>query len=162
MELSSFEFPRRARRPIKRVGRGRGSGHGKTCCRGGKGQSARTGSSRKRHFEGGQTPIQRRLPKRGFTNIFRKEFVGLNVERLAEFPAGTKVTVDLLKERGLVPRSSERVKILGDGELGVKLAVVADGFTATAKAKIEAAGGSTATNPVRAVFRPRRGKPKTH
>lgn len=145
MELNSFDFPRRARRPIKRVGRGRGSGHGKTCGRGGKGQSARTGYSKKRGFEGGQTPIQRRLPKRGFTNIFRKEYQGLNVSKLAAFEAGTAVTVELLKDRGFVPRSAERVKILGDGDLSVKLEVTAHAFTGSAKAKIEAAGGTVKT-----------------
>lgn len=142
MELNDFRWARKARKPSKKFGRGRGSGHGKTCGRGGKGQSARTGYSRKRHFEGGQMPLQQRLPKRGFTNIFRKEYEGVNVSRLEVFDAGTAVTVALLKEKGMVPKAAERVKILGDGELTKKLDVTAQAFSKGAKAKIEAAGGS--------------------
>lgn len=142
MNLSGFSWGRESRRPTKKFGRGRGSGHGKTCGRGGKGQSARTGYSQKRGFEGGQNPIQRRLPKRGFTNIFRKAFDGVNVSRLEDLEAGTKVTIELLKERGFVPKAAERVKILGDGELTKKLDVVANAFSKGAQAKIEAAGGS--------------------
>lgn len=142
MELNSFKFPRAARKSVKKVGRGRSSGHGKTCCRGGKGQSARTGSHRKRHFEGGQTPMQRRLPKRGFTNIFRRETQGLNVDRLGCFEGGTEVTLELLKEKGLVPKSATRLKILGDGDLTVQLNVVAHAFSQGAEDKIKSAGGS--------------------
>lgn len=142
MELQSFSFPRRSRKSIKRVGRGRGSGHGKTCGRGVKGQTSRTGYSAKRGFEGGQNPLQRRLPKRGFTNIFRKSCEGVNVSRLGAFEKGTKVTLELLKEKGLVKKNAERVKILGDGELAVALTVAANGFSASARQKIEAAGGT--------------------
>jgi large subunit ribosomal protein L15 len=142
MNLHSFEFPRRARKPIKRVGRGRGGGHGKTCCRGGKGQTARSGYSAKRGFEGGQTPLQRRLPKRGFHSPFRVAYQGVNVSGLAGFDKGTRITVELLKERGMVPRAAKRVKILGDGDIGVALNVVAHAFSKTAQAKIEAAGGT--------------------
>lgn len=145
MELNEFSWPRRARRSLKRVGRGRSSGHGKTCCRGGKGQSARTGYSQKRGFEGGQTPMQRRLPKRGFTNIFRQEYQGVNVSQLEVFAPGTAVTVDLLKANGLVPKGAKLVKILGDGELSHKLDVTAHAFSKGARSKIEAAGG-TATS----------------
>lgn len=145
MELNSFKFPRRARKTAKKFGRGRGSGHGKTCGRGGKGQSARTGYSRKRHFEGGQTPMQRRLPKRGFKNIFRKELQGINVDRLAVFEAGTEVTIELLKEQGMIPKSADRIKILGNGDLGVSLSVTAHAFSKGAEDKITSAGGSCKT-----------------
>lgn len=142
MDLTSFQFPRRARKGIKRLGRGRGSGHGKTCCRGVKGQSSRTGYSQKPGFEGGQNPMQRRLPKRGFTNIFRTEYEGLNLDRLAGFEAGTEVTVALLKEKGLVKKAAKRVKILGNGEISHALTIEAHGFSKSAQAKIEAAGGT--------------------
>lgn len=141
MDLGSFKFPRQARKAIKRVGRGRSSGHGKTCCRGGKGQSARNGWARKWGFEGGQTPLQRRMPKRGFHNHFRVEYTGINVGELSAMPAGTRVTMELLKEKGLVRRSTERIKLLALGEISVALTVVAAAASAAAKAKIEAAGG---------------------
>lgn len=141
MDLGSFKFPRRARKAVKRVGRGRSSGHGKTCCRGGKGQSARSGWARKWGFEGGQTPLQRRMPKRGFHNHFRVDYTGVNVGDLAGLPAGTRVTLELLKEKGMVRRSTERIKVLALGELGVSLTVVAQAISEAAKAKIEAAGG---------------------
>jgi large subunit ribosomal protein L15 len=124
----------------KRVGRGPGSGHGKTAGRGSKGQKSRTGYRHLRGFEGGQMPLHRRVPKRGFTNIFRVEYDVVNLRDLARFEAGQSVTPEALRERGLAGRGP--VKILGDGEIKKKLAVSAHKFSASARAKIEAAGGS--------------------
>src|SRR5581483_5658507 len=118
-------------------------GHGKTSGRGGKGQSARTGTGKPRiGFEGGQMPLNRRTPKRGFTNIFREAYEPLNVEALDVFEAGTKVTVDLLKEKRLVRSSAKLVKILGNGEISKKLSVSAHKFSKTAEEKINKAGGA--------------------
>jgi large subunit ribosomal protein L15 len=143
MKLDSIKFPRAARRPNKRKGKGRATGHGKTSTRGGKGQSARTGTGKPRiGFEGGQMPLNRRTPKRGFTNIFREAYEPLNVEALDVFEAGTKVTVDLLKEKRLVRSSAKLVKILGNGELSKKLSVSAHKFSKTAEEKIKKAGGA--------------------
>ena len=127
----------------KRVGRGIGSGHGKTSTRGHKGQNARSGGGVRPGFEGGQMPLYRRIPKRGFTNIFKKQLVAINVEQLNKFEEGTKVTPELLIEKGIIKKIKDGVKILGSGQLNVKLHVVANGFSETAKAKIEAAGGKT-------------------
>ena len=124
----------------KRVGRGPGSGHGKTAGRGSKGQKSRSGYRHQRGFEGGQMPLHRRVPKRGFTNIFRVEYDVVNLSDLAGFEAGTAVTVDTLIERRLA-RKTRPVKILGDGEIGKALTVSAHKFSASAQAKIEAAGG---------------------
>jgi len=126
----------------KRVGRGPGSGHGKTSCRGGKGQTARSGGNVQPGFEGGQMPLQRRLPKRGFRNIFGTTFEVVNVGRLAGFEAGTAVTPELLRERRIVRRGAAPVKILGTGELGHALTVQAHAVSASARRKIEAAGGT--------------------
>ena len=125
----------------KRVGRGDGSGHGKTSCRGHKGQGARSGGQRKPGFEGGQMPLQRRLPKRGFNNPFRTDTSVINLERLEVFPSGTEVTPEVLAQQGLVRGKSKRIKILGDGSLSKALTVRAHGFSAKAKEKIEASGG---------------------
>jgi len=127
----------------KRVGRGIGSGHGKTSTRGHKGQNARSGGGVRPGFEGGQMPLYRRIPKRGFTNIFKKQLVAINVEQLNIFEEGTKVTPELLIEKGIIKKIKDGVKILGNGQLNVKLHVVANAFSETAKAKIEAAGGKT-------------------
>ncbi|HHY41624.1 MAG TPA: 50S ribosomal protein L15 [Thermoanaerobacterales bacterium] len=127
----------------KRVGRGIGSGHGKTSTRGHKGQNARSGGGVRPGFEGGQMPLYRRIPKRGFTNIFKKQLVAINVEQLNKFEEGTKVTPELLIEKGIIKKIKDGVKILGSGQLNVKLHVVANAFSETAKAKIEAAGGKT-------------------
>ncbi len=124
----------------KRVGRGPGSGHGKTAGRGSKGQKSRTGYRHQRGFEGGQMPLHRRLPKRGFTNIFRIEYDIVNLGDLDRFEAGQKVTPDELVALRL-SRKSRPVKILGDGEIGKALNVSAHKFSASAQAKIEAAGG---------------------
>ena len=129
-------------RPRKRVGRGPGSGHGKTSGKGHKGQKARAGGVKGAAFEGGQTPLQRRLPKRGFSNApFAKEWRILNVERLNALPAGSRQDSASLVAAGVLPDGPEPLKILGGGELRVALTVAADGFSATAREKITAAGG---------------------
>jgi large subunit ribosomal protein L15 len=130
-----------ARRDRKRVGRGPGSGNGKTAGRGEKGQKSRSGYSRKRGFEGGQMPLHRRIPKRGFTNPFRVEYRTVNVERLNVFQPGTVVSPELLLECGLLRKGSDPVKILGNGNLQVALTVRAHKFAGPAAKKIEAAGG---------------------
>ncbi len=127
----------------KRIGRGAGSGQGKTAGKGHKGQKARAGRGMRAGFEGGQMPLQRRLPKRGFNNIFRKEIVAVNVADLnARFEDGAVVDVESLKQAGLVKNSFDGIKILGNGELSKKLTVKADAFSESAKQKIEAAGGN--------------------
>ncbi|HOQ37611.1 MAG TPA: 50S ribosomal protein L15 [Acetivibrio sp.] len=125
----------------KRKGRGHGTGNGKTAGRGHKGQNARSGGGVRPGFEGGQMPIYRRLPKRGFNNIFAKEYTEVNVSDLNVFDNGTVVTRELLKEKGLVKKVVDGVVILGNGELTKKLTVKAERFTKTASQKIEAAGG---------------------
>jgi large subunit ribosomal protein L15 len=143
MKLDDIKFPRAARKAKKRKGFGRSSGHGKTSTRGGKGQSARTGTGKPRiGFEGGQMPLTRRVPKRGFTNIFARVYSPVNVEELDIFEDGTRVTVDLLKEKRLVRKPAKLVKILGEGELKKKLSVSAHKFSKTAEEKIKKAGGS--------------------
>ena len=132
----------------KRVGRGQGSGKGGTATRGHKGAKSRSGYSRKVGFEGGQMPLQRRVPKFGFKNINRKEYVGINLHKLQELVDNNKitdtVTLDLLIENRVVGKN-DLVKILGNGELKAKLNVTVHKFTATAKAAIESAGGSAET-----------------
>jgi large subunit ribosomal protein L15 len=125
----------------KVVGRGRGSGHGTTAGRGGKGQTARTGASIPAWFEGGQMPLIRRLPKRGFTNIFKKDYAIINVETLDRFEAGQEVTPALLVSQGLIRSRNDGVKVLGTGALTKALTVHAHKFSQSAAAKIEAAGG---------------------
>ncbi len=130
-----------SRQAPKRVGRGIGSGHGKTAGRGHKGQKARSGGAKGPAFEGGQTPLQRRLPKRGFNNKWRREWAVIALERLNVFPDGTEVTPALLVEKGMVKNLRDGLKILGNGSLTRKLVVKAHAFSASARAKIEAAGG---------------------
>ena len=131
-----------ANRAKKRVGRGRASGIGKTSGRGQKGQKARTGSGVKPGFEGGQMPLQMRLPKRGFVNIFRKEAFAVNLSTLSkQFQSGV-VDIETMRSKGIIPKSSDLVKILATGEMSQALEVHAHRFSASAKAKIEAAGGS--------------------
>ena len=142
MDLSSLANVAGARKSRKRVGRGRASGHGKTSTRGHKGQNARKGHKGKLGFEGGQMPLIRRLPKRGFNNYTRVSFVPVNVCDLDRFENGTEVTLDVLRACGLFSNKFAGVKILGSGELTKKLTVKVNGVSATAKAKIEAAGGS--------------------
>ena len=140
MNLSTVRAPRRANEKKKRVGRGMGSGMGKTSTRGHKGQRSRSGSRMMRGFEGGQMPLHRRLPKRGFTNIFRKEFVIVNLERLVELGEST-ITPELLHKSGLIKGADDRIKILGDGELKSALTVKAHKFSKAAEEKITKAGG---------------------
>ena len=126
----------------KRLGQGESSGHGKTAGRGGKGQTARSGSSIRIGFEGGQMPLIRRIPKRGFNNVrFGTRYLPVNVEALNVFADGTKVDEAALRGAGLVNGRGDGVKILGDGELSKKLTVVVNAFSASAKSKIEAKGG---------------------
>lgn len=139
-ELSPAPGSRQVR---KRVGRGIGSGTGKTSGRGHKGQNARSGGGVRPGFEGGQNPLYLRLPKRGFTNIHRKEYAIVNLSDLNKFAADTIVTPELLAESGLVKNFKSGVKILGNGEIDVKLTVQANKFSQTAVDKIQAAGGKT-------------------
>ncbi|GLG02615.1 50S ribosomal protein L15 [Alicyclobacillus hesperidum subsp. aegles] len=142
MQLHELKAQPGARRSKKRVGRGTSSGHGKTSTRGHKGQWARSGGGVRIGFEGGQTPLFRRLPKRGFNNSrFAKVYATVNVEALNDFPAGTVVTPELLLEQRLIREPLDGLKVLGTGELQVKLTVKAHAFSAAAKEKIEAAGG---------------------
>ena len=142
MELSNLKPKKGARHAKKRVGRGPGSGHGKTAARGEKGQKSRSGFSRMRGFEGGQMPLHRRLPKRGFTNIFKKEHAIVNVSDLERFDNGATVDEAALRKAGLVKGRNDGIKILGDGKLSKKLTVHAAKFSASARKQIEAAGGS--------------------
>jgi len=141
MKLDDLKPAAGSNKNRKRVGRGDGSGHGKTSCRGHKGQGARSGGGTKPGFEGGQMPLQRRLPKRGFHNPSRIEMSVVNLERLEVFPSGSEVTPERLVQQGLVRGKDKRIKILGDGSLSKSLIVKAHGFSAKAKEKIEALGG---------------------
>jgi large subunit ribosomal protein L15 len=140
--LSNLRPPRGSRHRKVRVGRGMGSKLGKTSGSGDKGQKSRRGYSRRRGFEGGQMPLHRRMPKRGFHNLFSVEYSVLNLEELNVFPAGETVTPELLRAHGFVRRSRDRIKILGDGELTSKIAIHAHAFSASAKEKITKAGGT--------------------
>mgnify|MGYP003409998854 FL=1 len=142
MKLNELKPVEGARHYKKRVGRGTGSGLGKTSTRGHKGQNARSGGGVRPGFEGGQTPLFKRLPKRGFTNINRLEYAVVNVSDLNTFEAGSVVDLQALKQKGLVKKEYEGVKVLGHGELKVALTVKAKKFSETAKEKISAAGGS--------------------
>jgi len=142
MKLHELKPPAGSRKRRKIVGRGPGSGHGQTSGRGEKGQKARSGGGSHPWFEGGQLPLHRRVPKRGFTNIFRKEYVILNVQDLERFDPGTAVTPATLAEAGLVRAAAVPVKILGKGPLSKPLTVSAHGFSKGAAAKIRAAGGT--------------------
>lgn len=142
MDLSNLGPAKGAKHSKKRVGRGQGSGHGKTAARGHKGAQSRSGYKRKRGFEGGQMPLHRRIPKRGFHNIFRDEYAVVNLDTLAEqFDAGTEITVDLLREQGLVRKGAKRIKVLGRGDIAKALTVRAHKFSGKAAEKIAAAGG---------------------
>ncbi len=139
--LNQLRVPRGSRRKPKRVGRGRSSGHGKTSTRGHKGQKARSGGGVRPGFEGGQMPLSRRLPKRGFTNIFRKEYTILNVGDLEQrFKAGDEITPEVLVKNGLI-RKRDRIKILGEGKLTKGLKVSAHAFSKKAQERIKEAGG---------------------
>lgn len=142
MSLNNLRPPRGAKQPKKRVGRGPGSGHGKTASRGSKGAKSRSGFRFKRGFEGGQMPLHRRVPKRGFRNPFRVEYVVVNLDTLADvFDAGTAVTPELLRERGIVRETGALIKVLGRGECGKALTVRAHKFSESASKKLAAAGG---------------------
>jgi large subunit ribosomal protein L15 len=142
--LSNLRAPKKANENKKRVGRGMGSGMGKTSTRGHKGQGSRSGSSLMRGFEGGQMPLHRRLPKRGFTNIFRVEYQVLGLDRIAEILAaapGTEFTLENIISLGLLRKKGALIKVLNNGEIKTAVTVHAHKFSATAKAAIEAAGG---------------------
>jgi large subunit ribosomal protein L15 len=144
MGLNNLRPPKGAKHGKKRVGRGQGSGNGKTAGRGHKGAQSRSGYSFKRGFEGGQMPLHRRVPKRGFHNPFRVEYEVINLDTLAErFDAGTVVTIDLLVERRLASGGKKLLKVLGRGEIGKALTVRAHKFSGKAAEKIAAAGGAT-------------------
>jgi large subunit ribosomal protein L15 len=139
MNLSNIHAPKKATTKRKRVGRGMGSGMGKTSTRGHKGQRSRTGSRMIRGFEGGQMPLHRRMPKRGFTNIFRKEYNIVSLERLVEL-GETTINPDVLRKAGVI-KTKHPVKILGDGELKIAITVSAHKFSKSAQEKITKAGG---------------------
>lgn len=138
--LSNLRAPKKANTGPKRVGRGMGSGMGKTSTRGHKGQGSRTGTSLMRGFEGGQMPLHRRLPKRGFTNIFRTEYTVLNLDRIAEI-GEAELTVERLTELGFMKKRDGLLKILANGEITVAVTVHAHKFSKAAQEKIEKAGG---------------------
>jgi len=140
--LSNLQPPAGSRIKKVRVGRGIGSKLGKTSGAGNKGQKSRRGYSRRRGFEGGQMPLHRRMPKRGFHNPFGVTYSVINLEELNVFPAGETVTPDLLRAHGFIRRAKDMIKVLGDGELTAKIAIHAHAFSASAKEKITAAGGS--------------------
>ena len=142
MSLNNLRPPKGARKGRKRVGRGPGSGHGKTASRGSKGAKSRSGFRFKRGFEGGQMPLHRRVPKRGFTNIFRTEYDVVNLDQLEKlFDKGATVTVDALRERGIVSSRTALVKVLGRGDVTKALTVQAHKFSGKAAEKLAAAGG---------------------
>jgi large subunit ribosomal protein L15 len=142
MKLHNLKPAEGSRENSYRKGRGTGSGNGKTAGRGSKGQKARSGGGKGPYFEGGQTPLQRRMPKRGFKNIFKQEYVVINLKQLEErFEAGTIVTPETLVESGLVKNVRDGIRVLGTGEINKALTVKAHGFSKAAAEKIAAAGG---------------------
>ncbi|OPX40843.1 MAG: 50S ribosomal protein L15 [Thermoplasmata archaeon] len=141
MKLHELSPAKGSRKKRKRVGRGPGSGHGKTSCRGHKGQKARSGGGPARGFEGGQMPLQRRLPKRGFNNLFRKEYNIINVEDLNRFDANAEVDAVALKEKGLIRKKKDGVKLLGNGQMEHPVVIKVQRASRVAREKVEAAGG---------------------
>ena len=141
MKLFELKPGEGSTKDTKRRGRGHGSGNGKTAGRGHKGQKARSGGGVRIGFEGGQMPIYRRLPKRGFTNVFAKQYAEINVSDLNKFENGAVVDAQALKEAGIIKKVLDGVQVLGNGDVSVKVTVKAAKFTETAKEKIEAAGG---------------------
>jgi len=141
LNLSNLSPQEGSRRPRKRLGRGHGTGHGKTSGRGHKGFKARSGSGVKPGFEGGQMPLQRRLPKRGFNNIFRKEYAVVNVKDLEKLETGSTVDRQALLDAGMIKKRFSMVKVLGDGEISKSLTIAVDKISKTARQKIESAGG---------------------
>jgi large subunit ribosomal protein L15 len=142
VSLSTLRPPKGSRHRKVRVGRGMGSKLGRTAGKGNKGQKSRRGYSRRRGFEGGQMPLHRRIPKRGFHNPFGVSYSVVNLEELNVFPAGETVTPELLRAHGFIRRATDPIKVLGDGELKTKLTVQAQAFSASAKEKITKAGGT--------------------
>ena len=140
MNLSSLRPPAGQRHARKRVGRGMGSGHGKTASRGHKGQGSRAGTRFRPGFEGGQMPLQRRLPKRGFRNLFRKRYAIVNLKQIARL-GESAVSPQLLLDRGLIRKLYDGLKVLGDGELSAPVSISAHRFSRSAREKIEQAGG---------------------
>ncbi|MBN1562130.1 50S ribosomal protein L15 [candidate division KSB1 bacterium] len=143
MDLSNLKYADGSRKNRKRIGRG--GAHGKTACRGHKGQRSRSGAKRRLWFEGGQMPIMRRLPKRGFKNFNRIEYQVVNVSDLARIQGVEEITPEILRQNGLIAKRGMPVKVLGKGELEQKVNIAADAFSKSAIAKIEAAGGRTTT-----------------
>lgn len=141
MKLHELQPAEGAKKSPKRVGRGIGSGMGKTSTKGHKGQKARSGGGKGPAFEGGQTPLQRRLPKRGFNNKFKREWVEVNLEKLNIFDNGAEVTPEILLEKGIIKKLADGVKILGNGKIVKKLTIKSHGFSKSAVEKIEKAGG---------------------
>jgi len=141
MKLETLSPAPGSKRDIKRIGRGHGSGNGKTAGKGHKGQKARAGFSQRAGFEGGQMPLQRRIPKRGFNNIFGTTYAAVNVEDLNAFENGATVNAEALVEAGIIKKTLDGVKILGNGNLERKLTIQAAAFSKSAQEKIEAAGG---------------------
>lgn len=141
INLSNLSPRKGSNKAKKRLGRGNGSGHGKTAGRGHKGYKSRSGSGVNPGFEGGQLPLQRRLPKRGFHNIFRKEYSLINVRDLERFEAEVNINKDVLQETGLIKDKKKAVKLLGDGDIDRSLNIVVDRVSRNAREKIEAAGG---------------------
>jgi large subunit ribosomal protein L15 len=141
MNLSNLKYAKGSRKKVKRIGRGEGSGHGGTSTKGNKGLKSRSGVHMSAGFEGGQMPLQRRLPKYGFTNIFRKPFQTVNLASLASFDTKKKVDALSLFEAGIISKKNQPVKILGEGEAAKGLNVEVNAISASAKDKIEKAGG---------------------
>jgi large subunit ribosomal protein L15 len=142
MNLSELRPPKGAVKKRKRVGRGSGSGHGGTSCRGNKGQNARSGGGVKPGFEGGQMPLTRRLPKRGFYNRFQKDIMIVNLEQLNRFPQGSVVDAEALLKNGIIKRKGDGVKILGNGVIDYPLSIRVHKVSRSAREKIEASGGT--------------------
>ncbi len=141
MKLNELSPPKGARRPAKRIGRGQGAGQGKTAGRGSNGQKSRSGGNVRPGYEGGQMPLQRRLPKRGFTNIFRKQYAIVNIRDLGRFDKGSVVDENALVDAGLVKGKREGVKLLGHGTIDRPLTIKVNRCSKSARADIEAAGG---------------------
>ena len=142
MDLSNLKHAKGARKDKKRLGRGEGSGSGVTAGRGNKGYGSRSGSKKRSWFEGGQMPIQRRLPKFGFTNIHKKEYQVVNVQDLEKIKKKENITTDVLYDNGLIRKKRVPVKLLGNGELNSKVSIKVDAVSKTAQEKIEKQGGS--------------------
>ena len=141
MKLHELSPSEGSKKKAFRVGRGHGSGNGKTSGKGQKGQKARSGGGVRPGFEGGQMPIYRRLPKRGFTNIFAKKYTSINVEDLNKFDNGTEITTEVLKENGVIKKINDGIVVLGRGDLNKKVTIKAKRFSKSAEEKISAAGG---------------------